>query len=79
MIRLSIILVPVYEEILNDVKQGAAIWADETGWRVNGKLWCLWIFANKRSTYYWPDKSRGSQVIEEVPSFEVNGTALART
>jgi len=38
MIRLSGLLQPVYEEILNDVKQGAKIWADETGWRVKGKL-----------------------------------------
>jgi transposase len=66
MIRLSNILDPVYEEILNDVKHGVAIWADETGWRVNGKLWWLWIFANKRSAYYWPDKSRGSQVVEQI-------------
>ncbi len=66
MIRLSKILEPVYEEILNDVKQGSEIWADETGWRVSGKLWWLWIFANKKSAYYWPDKSRGSQVVERI-------------
>jgi hypothetical protein len=61
MIRLSGLLQPVYEEILNDVKQGAKIWADETGWRVKGKLWWLWIFANERSAYYWPDKTRGGR------------------
>jgi transposase len=66
MIRLSKILEPVYEGILNDVKQGTEIWADETGWRTGGKLWWLWIFANKRSAYYWPDQSRGSQVVEQV-------------
>ncbi len=66
MIRLSNILQPVYEEILSNVKQGAEIWADETGWRVNGKLWWLWIFANKRSAYYWPDGSRGGQVVERI-------------
>jgi transposase len=66
MIRLSGILEPIYEEILNDVKQGAKIWADETGWRVKGKLWWLWIFANERSAYYWPDKSRGGSVVERI-------------
>ncbi len=66
MIRLSNILEPVYEEILHDVKHGVAIWADETGWRVNGDLWWLWIFANKRSAYYWPDQSRGGQVVERI-------------
>jgi transposase len=64
MIRLSGILQPVYEEILADVKQGARIWADETGWRVKGKLWWLWIFANGRSAYYWADRSRGSPVVQ---------------
>ncbi|MGK2957445.1 MAG: IS66 family transposase [Acidimicrobiales bacterium] len=66
MIRLNDILQPVYEEILNDVKQGTKIWADETGWRVKGKLWWLWIFANERSAYYWPDKTRGRPVVERL-------------
>ena len=66
MIRLSTLLQPVYEEILNDVKQEVIIWADETGWRVKGKLWWLWIFANKRSAYYWPDPSRGGAVVERI-------------
>ena len=66
MIRLSGILQPVYDEILADVKHGSRIWADETGWRVKGKLWWLWIFANERSSYYWVDKARGSPVVERL-------------
>jgi transposase len=66
MIRLSAILQPVYDEILQDVRQGARIWADETGWRIRGKLWWLWIFANERSAYYWADKTRGSPVVEQI-------------
>lgn len=66
MIRLSTIMQPVYDEILNDVKQGASIWADETGWRVKGKLWWLWIFANTRSAYYWADRTRGGAVVNRL-------------
>jgi transposase len=66
MIRLSEIFNPIYDEILEDVKAGFAIWADETGWRIKGKLWWLWVFANKRSAYYWPDKSRGGCVVEKI-------------
>ena len=66
MIRLSSILQPIYDEILNDVKQGTKIWADETGWRVKGKLWWLWIFANERSAYYWADKKRGGAVVQKI-------------
>jgi len=62
MIRLAEVLQPVYQEILGDIKEGSIIWADETGWRVNGKLWWLWAFANKRSAYYWPDPKRTGQV-----------------
>jgi transposase len=66
MIRLSNLLQPVYAEILNDVREGAKIWADETGWRVKGKLWWLWIFANERSAYYWADASRGGGVVQLI-------------
>lgn len=66
MIRLSGILQPVYDEILTDVKQGARMWADETGWRVKGKLWWLWIFANERSAFYWVDEHRGSHIVHRL-------------
>jgi transposase len=66
MIRLAKIMQPVYEEILMDVKGGLIIFADETGWRVKGILWWLWIFANKRAAYYWPDRQRGSPVVEKI-------------
>ena len=66
MIRLSGLLQPVYEEILVDVRHGAQIWADETGWRVRGKLWWLWIFANQRSAFYWAEQCRGGAVVERI-------------
>jgi hypothetical protein len=66
MIRLGTLLAPVHEEIRQDIKAGAMIFADETGWRVQGVLWWLWIFANPRSAYYWPDRQRGSPVVEKV-------------
>jgi transposase len=66
MIRLSLIMQPIYEDILNEVKGGRIIFADETGWRVKGKLWWLWIFANERAAYYWPDPLRSSIVVEKI-------------
>lgn len=66
MIRLAHIMEPVADEILEDVKSGTVIFADETGWRVKGKLWWLWIFANKRAAYYWPDPNRGSIVVAKI-------------
>jgi transposase len=66
LIRIGTILAPVHEEIRQDLKAGAMIFADETGWRIRGVLWWLWIFANPRSAYYWPDRQRGSPVVEKI-------------
>ena len=66
LIRIGTILEPVHQEILCDLKAGAMIFADETGWRIRGVLWWLWIFANPRSAYYWPDRLRGSPVVEKI-------------
>ena len=66
LIRIATILEPVHEEIRRDLHAGAMIFADETGWRIRGVLWWLWIFANPRSAYYWPDRQRGSPVVEKI-------------
>lgn len=66
MIRLAEIMAPVYEEILADVKAGAIVFADETGWSVGGELHWLWAFADKRSAFYWIDRGRGSAVVERI-------------
>lgn len=65
-IRLSEILQEVYEEILQDIKIGLTLFADETGWRVRGKNWWLWVFGTRDSAYYTVDKSRGSDVVRRV-------------
>lgn len=66
MIRVANIMMPVYEEILEDVRKGAIIHADETGWKVCGVLWWLWAFANRTSAFYWPDRCRGSPVVAKI-------------
>lgn len=66
MIRLAGIMESVYEEILGDVKGGKIIFADETGWRVKGVLWWLWIFANPQAAYYFPSRDRGSIVVQKI-------------
>jgi transposase len=66
LIRIGMILEPIHEEIRQDVRMGAMIFADETGWRIRGVLWWLWIFANPRSAYYWPDRQRGSPVVAKI-------------
>lgn len=76
MIRLANIMAPVYDEILMDVKGGIIIFADETGWRVKGVLWWLWIFANKRAAFYWPDRLRSSAVVEKILGSAFSGVLV---
>lgn len=76
MINLSKIMQPVYAEILEDVKGGRMIFADETGWRVKGKLWWLWIFANQHSAYYFPSTQRGSAVVEKILGTTFHGVLI---
>jgi len=64
--RVAKIMQPVYEEILEDVKQSKILHADETGWRVQGKNWWLWVFGSTQSAIYTIDKSRGKDVVHRI-------------
>lgn len=64
--RAATLLTPVADEILDDVRSGFQIWADETGWRVRGVLWWLWAFANPSSAYYHASPNRGSPVVARI-------------
>jgi len=65
-IRVAGIMKNVYDEILDDVKNGAILHADETGWRVRGRNWWLWVFGTPDTAYFTVDKTRGSDVVRRV-------------
>jgi hypothetical protein len=65
-IRISRLMTDVYEDIRQDIQVGVTLFADETGWRVRGKNWWLWVFGTERSAYYTVDKTRGSNVVRRV-------------
>ncbi|MBF0209020.1 MAG: IS66 family transposase [Oligoflexia bacterium] len=77
MIRLSNILIPVYEEILYEVRAANVVYADETGWRVSGILHWIWAFANRQNAFYWPDRNRGSAVVEKTLGTFFCGTLVS--
>jgi hypothetical protein len=78
LIGVAKIMKPVQEEILEDVKSSAVIHADETGWRVDGKLWWMWIFGNSQSAFYTIDDSRGSDVVQKILEGDSRRRVLAR-
>jgi len=65
-IRVSKIMEAVYNEILENINNAVTLHADETGWRVRGKNWWLWVFGTQDSAYFTVDKSRGSKVVRRV-------------
>jgi hypothetical protein len=65
-IRVAGIMKDVYDEVLIGVKNGGILHADETGWRVRGRNWWLWVFGTQDSAYFTVDKTRGSDVVRRV-------------
>lgn len=66
LIKVAQILTPVQQDILSNLKDAAIIQADETGWRVAGKLWWMWVVGNQDWAYYTIDKSRGKDVVRKM-------------
>ena len=65
-IRVSKIMNDVYDEILQDVKNGSTLYADETGWRIKGVNWWLWVFGTEDAAYYVIDPKRGGGVVLRI-------------
>lgn len=65
-IRVAGIMKDVYDEILGDINNAVTLHADETGWRVRGKNWWLWVFGTQDSAYFTVDKTRGGSVVRRV-------------
>lgn len=55
-----------HEAIIEVVKQAKVVYADETGWRMNGENWWLWVFKTKEGVRYVIEESRGRGVAENA-------------
>jgi transposase len=65
-IRVAEIMKSVHTEILTLINNGSILQADETGWRVRGSPWWLWVFGTQDAAYFTVDKSRGTKVVRRV-------------
>lgn len=57
---------PVYEAILGNIKQSKYVGSDETGVKVNGKKWWVWVWQNVENTFIKACQTRGFAAVEEV-------------
>ena len=65
-----------YEQIHAQAQQAAALHADETGWRVNGKTHWLWCFSTTQETLYLIDRSRAGPALRKFFREEFAGTLI---
>lgn len=66
-----------YEQLLVSVRAAPQVYADETGWRTDGKNGWLWALATPTRTFYHIDKSRRGAVIRELLGKAFGGTLVS--
>lgn len=64
---------PVYEKLVDVVRQCSVVHADETGWRIDTLSAWLWVFTNRQATVYAIRDNRSSDVVIEVLGREFQG------
>ena len=74
--RLSDVFEPWYEQIHRHCLDAGVLFADETGWRVEGRTWWLWCFATADATFYLIDESRGHAALGEFFVEEFGGVLV---
>jgi len=55
-----------YEAIKQAIRDGKVVYADETGWRVEGENWYAWAFVNDKVSLYTIENTRGGGVPKGV-------------
>jgi transposase len=68
---------PLYWMLVESLKQGSFIHADETGWKINGQNHWLWKFSNKKVSVTHIDQSRGQKVVENILGKDYTGTLIS--
>ena len=55
-----------YDALVEAVRRQSVLYADESGWRVDGVNHYLWVFPNDKPCVYQIRRSRGSQVLLDL-------------
>ena len=56
----------VYQEIKTQILQSSVVGSDETGAKVNGAKWWIWVWQNLQNTFLVASDNRGSKTVDEV-------------
>lgn len=74
--RVGTSLAPTYDALVEQVQHSSVVAADETGWRVGGRLWWLWAFVTPEVTVYRIMHGRGFDEACQVLPSDFRGTLL---
>ncbi len=55
-----------YEKLKKDIREAAARYDDETGWRVLGRGSWLWVFVSEKAALFTIEPSRGKKVVRKI-------------
>lgn len=75
--RLGEILKSWYEEIAEEIVGSGVLHADETGWRINGRLGWLWCFTTTAATLFVIERSRASPVVLKFITEQFDGVLVS--
>ena len=64
---------PVYDELVEMIRQCSVVHADETGWRMGTLAAWLWVFTNQEVTVYAIRDNRSSDVVVDILGEEFKG------
>lgn len=74
--RVADMNLPLYDSIGAALPHQMVLYGDETGWKVRGSRWYVWIICNASLAYFHPDKSRASQVPRNLLGGDYAGTVV---
>lgn len=58
--------IPVYNAILEQIKSANYAGSDETGAKVNGEKWWIWVWQNIQNTFITASDNRGFATVEKI-------------
>ena len=64
---------PLYERLIELIRQCSTVHADETGWRIGTLSAWLWVFTNREITVYAIRANRSSDVVLDILGEEFKG------
>ena len=77
LIRLSRFFRSTYVDLMERLKEEKVLYVDETGWKVDGLRWWLWVFTNARITLFQASPSRSRAVPAALLKENFTGTVVA--